>query len=210
MLYEFCHYFYLILLWPSIVVFLIGYAYQTNNVHFLKNKQGVIPFYKKVFYAPYLMMYWMFWKFLRKYTNAIEITDNIYISSRLGKDEIQKMNFNKNTWVYDFSAELEENGIIKEKSQYFAVPLLDVGAFDVIEIERIVLEISEKHKQLPKDGKILIHCTMGFTRSTFIAILVIKNILSLPLDQAISSIKKTHKNAVIHSYLQDFLKTLNI
>ncbi|RTZ49882.1 hypothetical protein EJ377_06860 [Chryseobacterium arthrosphaerae] len=47
---------------------------------------------------------------------------------------------------------------------------------------------------------------MGFTRSSVIGILVIKNILSLPLEEAINTMKTINKDMVIHSYLRDFLK----
>ncbi len=198
--------YYIILLWPSLILFLIGYHYQKNNVRFLKNTYGNISFYKKVFYFPYLATYWFFWMFFRKNKKTIEILPKIFISSKLDKLEIQNFNLNQNTLVYDFSAELEENSIIKENSQYFSVPILDVGTFEIVDIKKIVLEISENYKQLPSDGKILIHCTMGFSRSTFIGILVMQNILSLPIEEAIIRIKNTHKNAVIHSYLQVFLK----
>jgi len=207
---EFYSSYFLMLLWPSGVLFLIGYYYQKNKVHFLKDRSGSIPWYKKIGYIPYLAVYWFFWKFLRKNKKPIGILEKMYISSKLDRGEVGRFNFNKNTFVYDFSAELEEDRIIREQSQYFSVPLLDIGTFDTHEIKKIVLEISENYKQLPEDGKILIHCTMGFTRSTFIGVLVVKNVLSLPVGKAIEKIKGAHKNAVIHPYLQDFLKTFNI
>ncbi|WP_346880919.1 phosphatase PAP2 family protein [uncultured Algibacter sp.] len=207
---EFFYSVYLILFWPSLVLFLIGYNYQKNNVRFLKDRFGNIPLYKKAIYFPYLVTYWFLWRFLRKNSTTIEIIPKIYISSRLDKEEIKSFNFNKNTWVYDFSAELEENAIVVKNSQYFSAPILDIGAFNVIEIKKIVSEISEIYKQLPSDGKILIHCTMGFTRSTFIGILATQKILCLPIGEAITKIKNTHKNAVIPNYLQEFLKTFII
>ncbi|MBO0593453.1 phosphatase PAP2 family protein [Cellulophaga sp. E16_2] len=210
LVFEFYHASGFILLWPALVLFLVGYTYQKNNVHFLKNNLGTIPWYKKIVYFPYIGLYWLFWKFLRKNKKPIMLIPNLYISSRLDHSEFQNFKGNRNTLVYDLSAELEENKAIIQNCQYHAVPLLDIGAFDTIEIKRIVLEITTHYKELPKDGKILIHCTMGFTRSTFIGILVIKNILSLPLEEALLKIKTTHKDAVIHGYLQDFLKTINI
>lgn len=85
---------------------------------------------------------------------------------------------------------------------------MDIGSFDIEDTQKLVTEISEQYKHLPKDGKILIHCTMGFTRSSVIGILVIKNILSLPLEEAITTMKISNKNMIIHSYLQDFLKKI--
>ncbi|GAA3508053.1 phosphatase PAP2/dual specificity phosphatase family protein [Aquimarina addita] len=200
----------IILLWPSLVIFLVGYYYQKNHVHFLKDRSGNIAWFKKIFYFPYIMIYWFFWKFLRKNKETIEILPKIYISSKLDKEEIQNFNFNQNTVVYDFSAELEEHTGIKENSKYFCVPILDIGAFDSVNVRKIVLGISGNYEQLPPEGRILIHCTMGFTRSTFIGILVVKNILSLSTEEAVTKVESAHKHAVIPNYLQNFLKTFDI
>jgi len=206
LLYKFSHEYWLILLWPALVMILIGYHYQKNNIHFLKDNNGNIPFYKKLFYFPYSLIYWIFWKFLRKNKKPLEILPNIYISSKLSKEDLKYFGINKNTFVYDLAAEMEESDIIKEKSTYFSVPFLDIGMLDIHQTKKLVLKITENYSQLPKDGKILIHCTMGYTRSSVIGILVMKNILSLPLDQAITNMKVLNKNAIIHSYIYDFLK----
>lgn len=200
----------LILLWVSVMLFIVGYQYQKNNIHFLKNGFGNIPFYKKVFYFPYLIMYWFFWRFLRKNKIPAEIIPRIFISSKLDTEEIENFDITENTFVYDLSAELEEHKLLKVKNRYFCVPFLDIGAFDVIETKKLVLEIAEKYSKLPIDGKILIHCTMGFTRSSAIGILVVKKILSLPLQEAIIKVTKANKHTVIHKYLQDFLKTIDL
>lgn len=206
LLYKFSDESWLILLWPALVMILIGYHYQKNNIHFLKNNNGYIPFYKKLFYFPYTFIYWIFWKFLRKNKRPLEIVPNLYISSKLSKKDLTHFGINKNTFVYDLAAEMEEGKIIKEKSTYFSVPFLDIGTLDIHQTKKLVTEIVENYHQLPTDGKILIHCTMGYTRSSVIGILVMKNILSLPLNQAITNMKIMNKNAIIHSYILDFLK----
>lgn len=199
----------LFLLWPTLIMFLTGYHYQKNDVHFLKDKKGNIPLWKKMFYAPYQLIYRICWKWLRKNKAPIEIMQNIYISSKLSVADVQQIEINENTFVYDLSAELEETPLIRERSKYYFIPFLDIGTFDIEETKKLVHQITENYQQLPGHGKILIHCTMGFTRSSIIGTLVIKNILSLPLDQAITHMKSVNKNAVIHSYAQDFLKYFN-
>lgn len=198
--------YWLLLLWPAIIMFFIGYYYQKNNVYFLKDKTGNIPLFKKIFFAPYQFLYWIFWNFLRKNKNPIEILPHLYISSKPSKKDLKSFEINVNTFVYDLSAEMEEIYEIKEKSTYSCIPFLDIGTFDIEETKKLVEKITENYKHLPKDGKILIHCTMGYTRSSIIGTLVMKNILSLPLDQAITNMKSLNKNAVIHFYLLDFLK----
>lgn len=206
LLYKFSDESWLILLWPAFVMILIGYHYQKNNIHFLKDNNGNIPFYKKLFYFPYIFMYWIFCTFLRKNKQPLEILPNIYISSKPGKEDLKDFEINKNTFVYDLSAEIEETTEIKETSTYFSVPFLDIGTLDIDQTKKLVTKIVENYNQLPTDGKILIHCTMGYTRSSVIGILVMKNILSLPLNQAITNMKIMNKNAIIHSYILDFLK----
>ncbi|MDH6251011.1 membrane-associated phospholipid phosphatase/rhodanese-related sulfurtransferase [Chryseobacterium sp. H1D6B] len=196
----------LILVWPALVMLFIGYHYQKNEVCFLKDKNGNIPVYKRIFYSPYLLLYWIFWKFLRKNKKPLEIADSIYISSRPDDKDLECFIIDKNTFVYDLSAEMEEAASIKKTASYFSVPFLDIGTLNSNETKKLVSEITEKHKPLPKNGKILIHCTMGYTRSSVIGILVMKKILSLPLDEAVTKMKTLNKNTVIHFYLKDFLK----
>lgn len=196
----------LILLWPALISFSIGYHYQKNNIYFLKDKNGNIHWSKKIFYFPYLLMYRIFWRFLRKNKMPIEPVSRIYISSKPDQKTLTHFKSNKDTFVYDLSPEIEENSLLKEQCTYHFHPILDIGKFDIERTQFLIAEISRTYSHLPENGKILIHCTMGFTRSSVIGILVIKNILSLPLEEAITIMETSNKDMIIHSYLQDFLK----
>lgn len=196
----------LFLWWPALMNLFIGLHYQRNNIYFLKDQNGNIPWFKKVLYAPYLLIYWVFWKFFRKNKIPVEIIPGLYISSRPDAEDLKNFGNIDSLKVYDLSAEMEEISMIKEKLNYHSVSFLDIGSFETDTTKKLVADISESYKALPEEGKILIHCTMGFTRSSVIGILVMKNILSLPLDEAINTMKTINKNMVIHSYLQDFLK----
>ncbi|AZA77987.1 hypothetical protein EG347_10885 [Chryseobacterium sp. G0186] len=203
---QFSGYVGLVLLWPALMAFCIGYHYQKDNIYFLKDKNGNISWEKKLFYFPYLLMYQVFWKFLRKNKNPVELTPHLYISSKPDRETLKYFKANKATFIYDLSPEIEEVSFLKEQSNYHFRPILDIGKFDIERTQSLIAEISRTYRHLPKDGKILIHCTMGFTRSSVIGILVIKNILSLPLEEAITIMKISNKDMIIHSYLQDFLK----
>ncbi|PQA95547.1 hypothetical protein B0A69_03965 [Chryseobacterium shigense] len=205
---RFYSHLWLILLWPAGMAIIIGYHYQKNTTHFLKDKNGKISLWKKVFYTPYRMIYLIFWKFLRKNKKPLEIVPRIYISSRPGREDLHYFEVTSNMLVYDLSAEMEEIQDLKKKSSYHSVPFLDIGTLDIDETKKLVNEITENYRKLRADGKIVIHCTMGLTRSSVIGILVMKNILSLPLDEAVDTMKGIHKEAVIHPYLKDFLKKI--
>ncbi|WP_157845042.1 phosphatase PAP2 family protein [Chryseobacterium indologenes] len=199
----------LLVLWPSLMSIIIGYHYQKSAANFLKDKNGSIPFLRKVFYAPYLLVYWILWRFFRKNKRPLLIVPGIYISSRPGHNNLPCFTISNHTIIYDLAAEMEEISEWKKLPDYHSVPFLDIGTPDMKRIRTLVTEITEHYTKLPEGGQIIIHCTMGFTRSSIVGILVMKNILSLPLEEAITTMKTLNKNAVIHSYLQEFMKKLN-
>lgn len=203
---EFSGKFWLSLLWPALMSLWVGFQYQKNNIYFLKDRKGNISWIKKVFYAPYLFIYWIFWKFFRKNKIPVEILPGIYISSRPDAEVLHNFGITDIHSVYDLSAEIEEIQALKKKPIYHSVPFLDIGYLEVSTVKKLITDITKSYTQLPENRKILIHCTMGFTRSSVIGILVMKNILSLPLEEAINTMKTINKDMVIHSYLRDFLK----
>ena len=200
----------LFLLWPALVMFLMGGNYALNRVHFLKDKNGVTPAYKKVLYAPYVLVYRAFWQALPKTALPAEIFPHVYISAKLRKSQIQNFAVGENTFVYDLSAELEEHALIRNSTPYVSVPSLDIGAFNPVETKKLVSKIAAQYSRLPAGGKILIHCTMGLSRSAAIGILVTQKVLSLSLPEATALVTSRNKGTVIHAYLRDFLKTIHL
>ena len=203
---EFSGKFWLLLLWPALMSLWVGFQYQKNNICFLKDRKGNISWIKKVFYAPYLFIYWIFWKFFRKNKIPVEILPGIYISSRPDAEVLHNFGITDIHSVYDLSAEMEEIQALKKQSIYHSVPFLDIGYLEISTVKKLITDITKSYTQLSENRKILIHCTMGFTRSSVIGILMMKNILSLPLEEALNTMKTINKDMVIHSYLRDFLK----
>lgn len=200
-----------IFLWISLMNFVIGFHYQKNKTRFLKDKFGTIPLLKKLFYLPYLIVYWFFWKFFRKNKIPVELISGLYVSSRLNQSDLNEFNKDEcNIIVYDLSAELEEIKELKVNKKYHSVPFLDIGTFDLITTQNLVNQIFIEYKQRKSNDKILIHCTMGFTRSSVIGILVMKKVLSLTLEEVLIIVKSRNKYVVIHSYLFNFMKKVNI
>lgn len=196
----------LFFIWIFTILSVMGYNYQRDRIYFLKNKEGKISVSRYVFYFPYLFIYWFFWKFFRRNIKPVEIFPKIFISSKPDKKTILDLLNLAEVTVYDLSAELEETIALKNKSEYFFKPFLDIGFYNVEVLRDLVEEIVVKYNQLPHNGKILIHCTMGYSRSAVVGILVMKKILYLPLDKAILKLKKNNKNTVISNDLQNFLK----
>lgn len=196
----------LIFIWLFILLVIMGYNYQQNRTHFLKNKNGKILFYNFIFYFPYWFVYWFFWKFLRKNRKPIQIHQQIFISSRLDAEESKNFVNDSETIVYDLSAELIENKILLKNSKYNFHPFLDVGSYDINELRFLVNKIANEYRQLNSNSKILIHCSMGYSRSALVGVLVLKNILYLPLDKAIEKVRESNKDAIFSKSLLNFIK----
>ncbi len=113
---EFSGKFWLLLLWPALMGLCIGFQYQKNNIYFLKDRKGNISWIKKIFYAPYLFIYWIFWKFFRKNKTPVEILPGIYISSRPDAEILKNFGITDISSVYDLSAEMEEIRVLKNNS----------------------------------------------------------------------------------------------
>jgi hypothetical protein len=120
---------------------------------FLKDQNGNIPWFKKVLYAPYLLIYWVFWKFFRKNKIPVEILPGLYISSRPDAEDLKNFGNIDSLKVYDLSAEMEEISMIKEQLNYHSVSFLDIGSFETDTTKKLVADITENYKILLKTEK---------------------------------------------------------
>ena len=197
---------FLTLCWIALVMIVVGFQYQKNKVNFIKDKNGNISIFKKIFYFPYQLVYLFFWKFFRKKKTPTEILPNVFVSSRLSKKDFFEFKLHSKIIVYDLVAELEEVKMIRRNSDYHFVPFLDVGNFDLSSTKNLVSEISTKIKNLNENQKILIHCTMGFGRSNVIGILILKKRLSLNLKESIELMKTKNPHLILNHDTQEFLK----
>jgi membrane-associated phospholipid phosphatase len=115
--------------WEALAVFIVAGSDESQyrasipkKQHlFLKDQNGNIPWFKKVLYAPYLLIYWVFWKFFRKNKIPVEILPGLYISSRPDAEDLKNFGNIDSLKVYDLSAEMEEISMIKEHLNYHSV-----------------------------------------------------------------------------------------
>lgn len=194
--------------WVSIMVFMVGLQYQYNRHHFLKDKHGHISILKKIFYFPYQFSYYLIWHFFRKKQEKIllEILPNMFITARLTNKEIIACQISKKDYVYDLSAELEENRIIREQCLYYSFPILDIGVASIVDLENLVSKIAVAYEQRCPETRVIIHCTMGYSRSTLVGVLLLKKILYLNINQSIALMQEKNKNSILHAASIDLLK----
>lgn len=196
--------------WISFVCFAVGRGYFINNPNFLKNEDGRISWLKKMFYAPYQLAYWLIWRFVRKKNNPtfIEVLPSCYVGPRVSTVDLKAFGSDQRLLVFDLAAELEEAAVLRKRGSYCSLPLLDIAAIRGEDAERILTVLVASYHQLQKDEKMMIHCTMGYSRSMVFAILLSQKILSLNLKDAIDRVKSKNKHLVLHRHSLLLMKVL--
>jgi hypothetical protein len=202
LIYQYISNFGLLILWISVAVFLVGTAYHNSNPRFLKKEDGSINFFKKIIYFPYLFTYRIIWRFARKNTiNPVtEIVPQIFIGAKLNSKQAKAF-INKQTYIIDLSAETEEIDFIRHQSKYFSKPLLDIGSIKGEDLETTVRLLKEIYINIQPDEKIFIHCLMGYSRSVFITVFFLKELLNIKLEEAINIVTKKHSQSIFPKYL---------
>jgi rhodanese-related sulfurtransferase len=205
--YTFVVYF---LCWPSFVCFAVGRNYIIGNPRFLKKENGWIPGFKKLFYCPYQCIYWLLWRFIRRRNNPplFEILPGCYVGPRATRGDLNALGLNKQVLVFDLAAELEEIAILHVKENYHSFPLLDIAAIKLSDAERILAALVIGYQQLKRGENMIIHCTMGYSRSMIFAVLLSQKILSLDLMDAIDRVKSHNEHLVLHKHALELMKVL--
>ncbi|WP_104385254.1 phosphatase PAP2 family protein [Sphingobacterium sp. HMA12] len=196
--------------WVAFVCFAVGYSYLHNNTRFLKDHQGRIPLIKKVFYAPYQFAYWLMWRFFRKKNNPplVELLPRCYVGPRLNASEFVALGLDRNLVVFDLAAELEDVKLLGAMEKYYSFPLLDIAEFDVHDAHVIIDAMVSAYRALGVHENMIIHCTMGYSRSMIFAILMMRELLSLDLNKAIDQLKLANGHMVLHDHAIQLMKII--
>ncbi|RKF41017.1 hypothetical protein BCY89_21585 [Sphingobacterium siyangense] len=199
-----------LLCWPSLVCIAVGRNYVINNPRFLKNEKGWMPVFKKLVYSPYQWIYWLLWRFVRRRNNPplLEILPRCYVGPRTTAGDLRVLGLNKHLVVFDLAAELEEITILHVQENYQSFPLLDVAAITLADAEKILAALVIRYQQLQRDENMIIHCTMGYSRSMIFAVLLSQKILSLDLMDAIDLVKSHNKHLVLHKHALKLMEVL--
>jgi len=200
----------IVVAWIAFVCFAVGYSYQRNNKRFLKDHLGRIPLIKKVFYAPYQFAYWLMWRFFRKRNNPplIELLPRCYVGPRLSDSELVALGLGRDLVVFDLAAELEEVKLSGAMRKYYFLPLLDIAEVDVDYAHEIIDAMLSAYRNLDEHENMIIHCTMGYSRSMIFAILMTREFLSLDLNNAIDHVKSINRHMVLRGHAIQLMKII--
>lgn len=206
------HWSYQIAYWISINLYLVGNHYRIDNSNFIKNQNGEIKFWKKIVYLPYLLAYYLMWLYNRKIekNSVTEIFPQVYTSAKLTSAEYKSLALSKKDFIIDLSAELPDNKWIKQNCKYLAAPILDIGISNKKQIKKTLTYLLNTYRTKEKDSRIFIHCTMGYSRSSMLAILFLKNILNIKLERALQIVSETNKSCVINRTTKLYLNSITL
>lgn len=196
--------------WVGLVCFAIGYNYLRGNTGFLKGHRGRIPLLKKVFYAPYQFAYQLMWRFFRKKNNPLlmELLPRCYVGPRLNSSELVALGLDHNLVVFDLAAELEDVQLLGTMEKYYSFPLLDIAEIDVHDAHVVIDAMVTAYRNLDEHENMIIHCTMGYSRSMIFAILMTQELLSLDLNKAIDRVKSINRHTVLRDHTIQLVKII--
>lgn len=192
------------LIWISSILALVAKAYCQSNPFFLKDTSGKIMLYKKIFFDPYILSYYMMRLFFCKNSleTVTELLPSVFIGPRLTKKQYESFSLKaQKIHVIDLTAEVEESCWVRNHTHYSCFPMLDVGVRNLVDLETVVLFILDKYKTKQDDEIIYIHCLMGYSRSAFVACLFMAQELHISYEEALQIIKLKYKNCIIPDYL---------
>ncbi|OCG31304.1 hypothetical protein A9G34_00125 [Gilliamella sp. Choc4-2] len=178
------------LLWVSGAFLLVSLNYLLFGVvGFQKQDNGHFNLVVTILYLPYFIIMWINSRVWTFKNNPMDlIADNVYLG-RIPSNKI--LLENQFTFIVDLCAELP---ITQFNSHYKLIPVLDMTPLNIEKCQQIAETIEKFNKQ----GKLLVCCALGYSRSAtaIIAWLVLTKRVS-SIDEAIAKVKTCRSNTVI-------------
>ncbi|MWN05512.1 phosphatase PAP2/dual specificity phosphatase family protein [Gilliamella sp. Pas-s95] len=178
------------LLWLSGAFLLVSVNYLLFGVAgFQKQVNGHFNLATTILYLPYFIIMWVnsrLWTFKNRSVDLI--CDNVYLGRIPSNNTLQTNHFIS---IVDLCAELP---ITQFKGYYHLIPVLDMTPLTIKQCQQVAEIIEQYHEQ----GKLLVCCALGYSRSATAIIawlLLTKRVPSL--DTAIAMVKARRRTIVI-------------
>lgn len=187
------------LIWITINLIYIGIAYICNDVYFIKNKKGIIFWWKYIILLPYITTYYILKQLNKTYypVNVGELLPQVYIGPLISSRQASKLFKGKKIITYDLSAEMRENDYLITNSSYYFFPLLDIGQANKQYLNDIVNHINTSYQSIDENTILYIHCAMGLSRSMAVAALVYSHYEGCTKKEAQIHVRSINQNAIL-------------
>lgn len=150
------------LLWGAIscAVQAVGYIGAGAGIYLKRN--GRLSLLTRVLLGPILAGQYVSWLYYQRHGNAWDEAAPGLLMGRLldeaGARELLDIDV---TAVLDLTTEFTESKLLRERTKYFNLPILDLTAPTPAQLDRAVAFIADN----ANDGTVYVHCKIGYSRS---------------------------------------------
>ncbi|MBQ4833717.1 dual specificity protein phosphatase family protein [Pseudoalteromonas sp. MMG010] len=194
----------LVFYWSAASLLLVSAAYIFNlSKIFRKRENGVIPFYIRWLFIPFLLGAQLYNAWARKNDKvpAIQqIDEKLFLACRLFPSDIDELKENNVTAVLDVTCEFDglEWTSAQQNIDYLNIPVLDHRVPTNSQLNQAINWIDN---HLKKNRKVVVHCALGRGRSVFImAAYLLSKQSNTDVYQVLAKIKETRETANLNKH----------
>ena len=192
-------YFSIVFYWTALSLMLVSAAYIFNIAKiFRKRENGVIPFYIRWAFVPFLFGVQIYNAWARKHDKVPpiqQINKHLFLACRLFPSDIDTLKSNGITAILDVTCEFDglEWSSTQENIKYLNIPVLDHSIPSHSQLNQAINWI---HHHIKKDRRVVIHCALGRGRSVFVmAAYLLSQNKNADVHEVLAQIKETRQTA---------------
>ncbi|ASM52124.1 hypothetical protein PESP_b0584 [Pseudoalteromonas espejiana DSM 9414] len=197
-------YFAIVFYWSALSLVLVSGAYIFNLAKiFRKRENGVIPFYIRWAFVPFLLGVQIYNAYSRKHDKVPpiqKINDHLFLACRLFPSDIDTLKENGITAILDVTCEFDglEWSSTQENISYLNIPVLDHSVPTHSQLNQAINWI---HHHIKEDRRVVVHCALGRGRSVFVmAAYLLSQNKDADVHQILAQIKETRETANLNKH----------
>ena len=197
-------YFAVVFYWSALSLILVSGAYIFNLAKiFRKRENGVIPFYIRWAFVPFLLGVQIYNAYSRKHDKVPpiqKINDHLFLACRLFPSDIDTLKENGITAILDVTCEFDglEWSSTQENISYLNIPVLDHSVPTHSQLNQAINWI---HHHIKEDRRVVVHCALGRGRSVFVmAAYLLSQDKNADVHQVLAQIKETRETANLNKH----------
>ncbi|MCK8135995.1 diacylglycerol kinase family protein [Pseudoalteromonas sp. 2CM28B] len=197
-------YFAVVFYWSALSLILVSGAYIFNLAKiFRKRENGVIPFYIRWAFVPFLLGAQIYNAYSRKHDKVPpiqKINDHLFLACRLFPSDIDTLKEYGITAILDVTCEFDglEWSSTQENISYLNIPVLDHSVPTHSQLNQAINWI---HHHIKEDRRVVVHCALGRGRSVFVmAAYLLSQDKNADVHQVLAQIKETRETANLNKH----------
>jgi len=197
-------YFAVVFYWSALSLILVSGAYIFNLAKiFRKRENGVIPFYIRWAFVPFLLGVQIYNAYSRKHDKVPpiqKINNHLFLACRLFPSDIDTLKENGITAILDVTCEFDglEWSSTQENISYLNIPVLDHSVPTHSQLNQAINWI---HHHIKEDRRVVVHCALGRGRSVFVmAAYLLSQDKNADVHQVLAQIKETRETANLNKH----------